>query len=410
MAPAAGRQRNTGRAGQGPDRVEARVAGELDALRRLARRAGAEQHVDPVEQRIDMGAEGRGLALGGDIALEGNIQPALHRAIHQLLADLVGIAQPLVGVVARAFVVGDGAVIVEDVGEGRGEGRIDHRRAFVGELARRRFQERLGVGRGLVPDRRAAEADARPGNATVDADRRQLEHGAAEQRDVVERARHQAQRVDRVALHLDADPREVTEGRLVADHAAIGGGADHRAAGLRAEGERHVAVGDRGGRARGRAARRVGRVVRVGRRAGMAVGEFRGHRLAQDDGVGGPAERHAGGVAERHLALEDRRVVPGRHVVGVDDVLHPHRHAAQHAAFRRVGRLGLRQREVGIEIGPRLHGGLALGDALEAGAHQRLRGERAGLDPGGGFAGAERLHASALRAQAAMFSRAASSC
>ncbi len=105
------------------------------------------------------------------------------------------------------------------------------------------------------------------------------------------------------------------------------------------------------------------------------------------------------------LPCEDRRVVAGRHVVGVDDVLHAHRHAAQHAAFRRVGRPGLRQREVGIEIGPRLHGGLALGDALEAGAHQRLRGERAGLDPGDGFAGAERLHASALRTQAAMFSR-----
>jgi len=26
--------------------------------------------------------------------------------------------------------------------------------------------------------------------------------------------------------------------------------------------------------------------------------------------VGGPAERHTGGIAKRHLALEDRRVVP----------------------------------------------------------------------------------------------------
>ena len=173
------------------------------------------------------------------------------------------------------------------------------------------------------------------GNAAVDRDRRQLEHGAAEQRDVVERARHQAQRVDRMALHLDADPREVAEGRLVADHAAIGGRPDHRAAGLRAEGERHMAVGHGGGRARRRAARRVAAIVRIGGRAGMAVGEFRGHRLAQDHGVGGPAQRHAGGVAERHLALEDRRVVAGRHVVGVDDVLHADRHAAQHAALGR---------------------------------------------------------------------------
>src|SRR5215216_5365209 len=54
----AGRQGNTGRAGRGPDRVEARIAGELDAGRRLAGGAGAEQDVDPVEQRIDMGAKG----------------------------------------------------------------------------------------------------------------------------------------------------------------------------------------------------------------------------------------------------------------------------------------------------------------------------------------------------------------
>jgi hypothetical protein len=100
----------------------------------------------------------------------------------------------------------------------------------------------------------------------------------------------------------------------------------------------------------------------------------------------------------------------GRHVVGVDDVLHTHGDAAQDAAFRRVGRLGLRQREVGIEIGPGFDHGLALGDALEAGPHQRLRRERAGLYLCDSLAGGKRLHVSALRAQAAMSSRAASSC
>ena len=247
------------------------------------------------------------------------------------------------------------------------------------------------------------------GDPAVDRDRRQLEHGAAEQGDVVERARHQAQRVERMALHLDADAREVAEGRLVADHAAIGGRPDHRAAGLGAEGERHMAVGHRGGRARRRAARRVAGIVRIGGRAGMAVGEFRRHRLAHDHGVGGPAERHAGGVAERHLALEDRRVVAGRHVVGVDDVLDADRHAAQHAFPDGVGGLGLGDRQVGIEEGPGLHDGLALGDAIEAVAHQLLGGERACLDAGDGFGGAERLH-SALLTQPAMSSSVASSC
>ena len=194
-------------------------------------------------------------------------------------------------------------MVVEDVGEGRRKGHVDHRRALVGKLGGRRLQQRLRIGRRVVPHRRAEEADARPADRAVDLDRRQLEHGAAQQRDVVEGARHQAQRVERMALHLDADPREVAEGRLVADHAAIGGGPDHRAAGLGAEGERHVAVGDGRRRAGRRAARRVAGIVRIGGRAGMAVGEFRRHRLAEDDGVGGAAERDAGGVAERHLAL-----------------------------------------------------------------------------------------------------------
>ena len=86
-----------------------------------------------------------------------------------------------------------------------------------------------------------------------------------------------------------------------------------------------------------------------------------------------------------------------------------HRHAAQHAAPGRVGGLRLGKRKLGIEEGPGLHHRLALGDAVEAVAHQLLRGERARLDPGRGFGGAERLHESALRTQAAMSSRALSS-
>src|SRR5689334_22893495 len=40
--------------GERPDRIEARIAGELLALGRLARSTGTQQHVDLVEQRIDM--------------------------------------------------------------------------------------------------------------------------------------------------------------------------------------------------------------------------------------------------------------------------------------------------------------------------------------------------------------------
>jgi hypothetical protein len=63
-----------------------------------------------------------------------------------------------------------------------------------------------------------------------------------------------------------------------------------------------------------------------------------------------------------------------------------------------------------IEMDPRLHDRIALGDAVEAGLHQLLGGERAGLDRPGGFGGAERLHCSAPCTQAAMSSSRASSC
>ena len=301
-------------------------------------------------------------------------------------------------------------MVVDDVGEGRGERHVDHRGALVGEPGRCLLDQRLGLGFGLVPYRRAADPDARPPDVAIEADRRQLQHGGAEQRNVVERARHEAERIDRVALHLDADAREVAEGRLVAHHAAIGGRPDHRAAGLRAEGQWHVAVGHRRCGPGRRTAGRMSGIVRVGRGAGMTIGELRGHRLAHDDGIGGPAERHAGGIAERHLACEDRRVVAGRHVVGVDDVLHADRDAAQQATARRVGGLGLGDGLVGIEMGPGLHDAVALGDAIEIAAHQFLGGQRAGLDRGRGFEGGDLLHDSTLRAHAAMSSRPASSC
>ena len=50
------------------------------------------------------------------------------------------------------------------------------------------------------------------------------------------------------------------------------------------------------------------------------------------------------------------------------------------AAFGLVGRARLLERERRIEMDPRLHDRIALGDAVEAGLHQLLRGERAGFD------------------------------
>ena len=82
------------------------------------------------------------------------------------------------------------------------------------------------------------------------------------------------------------------------------------------------------------AARGVGGIVRIARLVRCRRRELGRHRLAHDDGIFGPAERHAGGVAERHLALENGRVVPGRHVVGVDDVFYADGNAAKYPADR----------------------------------------------------------------------------
>src|SRR6476660_7483277 len=72
LVACAQRQRDARRTGKRPDRVEARIAGELLSLRRLAWRARADQHVEAVEQRIDMRLERHRLALRGDVALEGD--------------------------------------------------------------------------------------------------------------------------------------------------------------------------------------------------------------------------------------------------------------------------------------------------------------------------------------------------
>ena len=108
----AGRQGHARRAGQRPDRIETRIAGKLLTLGCLARRAGAQQDIDLVEQRIDVRLEGRRLALGGDVALERDGK-ALVQDVGQLAADFVGVAQALVGVVARAFPARDGDMVLE---------------------------------------------------------------------------------------------------------------------------------------------------------------------------------------------------------------------------------------------------------------------------------------------------------
>jgi len=107
----------------------------------------------------------------------------------------------------------------------------------------------MSVAVGALPRWRAAKADARDSGCAVDPVRLLGEQHAAQQRDVFEAAADDPERVEIVALHLDADPAELAKARLVADDAAERRWTDRRAAGLRAKRQRHLEIGDSRGRA-----------------------------------------------------------------------------------------------------------------------------------------------------------------
>jgi hypothetical protein len=77
-----------------------------------------------------------------------------------------------------------------------------------------------------------------------------------------------------------------------------------------------------------------------------------------------------------------RRAAGGRHVVRIDDVFHADRKPVQSPGrpgfARAVARARLGERALGIEVGERPHDGIARGDAVEAGAGQRLGTEATG--------------------------------
>ena len=127
---------------------------------------------------------------------------------------------------------------------------------------------------------------------------------------------------------VHAGRRKQAVARLEPDDAAIGGRPDHRAAGLRADRQRHHEIGDRRRRAARRAARRVqpgcaGCEVGPGCRLANSVVTVLPSRIA----AGGRGRRRGAGVEARPAAGIDRRAVAGRHVGGVENVLDAERHA-----------------------------------------------------------------------------------
>ena len=167
--------------------------------------------------------------------------------------------------------------------------------------------------------------------------------------------------------------------RLHPIDAVEGGRADRAAAGLRAEGQRQHAIRHRGAGTGGGAARVARRVMRVaGERPAAAGGEFHGIGLAEDHRALAPRDADAGGVAALPQALVDRRVVAGRHVGGVDHVLHAERQAVQHAPdIGLVDLAGVGEGQHRVKVAKALVTRLALGNAFQAGTRQRLGGQRA---------------------------------
>jgi len=141
--------------------------------------------------------------------------------------------------------------------------------------------------------------------------------------------------------------------------------------------------------------------VRVARARRVQQRKLRRHCLAKDYGASPTQPRDT-----RCILLGappgERRAVLGPEIGSVEDVLDADRHPVQRAGsaaqFQRpVARPRLRQSIVGIEVRPGLHVQLALGDAIEAGAHKRLRGEPALADRFGCVGGAERGGSAKLR-------------
>jgi hypothetical protein len=111
------------------------------------------------------------------------------------------------------------------------------------------------------------------------------------------------------------------------------------------------------------------------------VRELGGDGLPEQHRTGPARERNARRVPVRPMSLVDGRAVLGRHVAGIDDVLHAEGHAVkQSAPAASVERACLRERCVRVKVVPGLNLRLARCDAVETRAHHRLAGGAARAD------------------------------
>ncbi len=220
-----------------------------------------------------------------------------------------------------------------------------------------------------------------------------------EQRGVEDGPGDRAGLVEGVRQGHEAVARDPAVRRLHADRAGDRARLADRAAGVGADRQRCLVRRDRGRAAAAGAARDAAEVPRV---VGRAVGAVLGggaHRelvhvgLAEDRQAGRAQPGDDRGVVRRHPALEDPRPAGRGQPTGGEHVLDRDRYAVQRARRRPggaalVGRRGVAERSLGVDLQEGVHGAVDLGDPVEVGlgdldAGRLARRQRVG-DLGGG--------------------------
>ena len=121
---------------------------------------------------------------------------------------------------------------------------------------------------------------------------------------------------------------EGAEGRLETAAAAIARRPQRRPYHLGTQRRRQNPGADGGGRSAARAAGGARGIMRIAHRhERLGGGELGRRRLAENDGAGLAQRLHRRRIATRLETLPDRRALPGRHVLGFDDVLDADGHA-----------------------------------------------------------------------------------
>jgi hypothetical protein len=314
---------------QGPNPIEDVVTRARQPDRRLADRRRRQDRVITGSDPIEGGATLAGEIIGVAQSLRRHAGAVFHLGLEVVVQQMPGAA---VFAEERRPGLGkcNGFVRIDQPVKPGVELQVFAARARSGQDLCASSKRRPGFRRGLLEHRRRADRDPqflrrRCRKRGVD-DLKQLGYGGQ----IGDRPGIPADRVERQRGELGALTADRSPARLQRKYSAERGRSDQRPAGLRAERERDLEVGDRRRRPARRAARGPAAVVRVrGRRLASSGGKFDGLGLAQNDGAGSTQHGDAGGVLTGLVAAVDRRVVLGRQIRRIDHVLNADRDAVE---------------------------------------------------------------------------------